>query len=114
MVTSRALAQLGKSQMSKRTEFEPGGNEHGVDLHAARWRWKFKEYPSHMPASLAPRLSTQPPMPRMAPVSIWISLAGSPIEAALICSAQGDPAFDPVDGRVIGLILWFIGADWIR
>jgi hypothetical protein len=46
----------------------------------------------------------------MAPVSIWISLAGSPIEAALICSAQGDPAFDPVDGRVIGLILWFIGA----
>src|SRR6202522_4530244 len=61
------------------------------------------------PASLAPRLSTQPPAPRMAPVRVWISRAGSSMVVARICRAQEEFTFEIAGGRGMGFISSFIG-----
>jgi hypothetical protein len=45
-----------------------------------------------IPVSSAPRLNTQPPQPRIAPVRERTSLEGSSAEIALICIAQGRAA----------------------
>ncbi len=42
-----------------------------------------------LPVSFAPRLNTQPPQPRIAPVRDCTSRDGSSAETALICIAQG-------------------------
>jgi hypothetical protein len=42
-----------------------------------------------VPVSFAPRLRTQPPQPRMAPVRVCTSRDGSSMEMAFICIAHG-------------------------
>ena len=62
-----------------------------------------------VPASFAPRLRTQPPLPRMAPVRFEMSRAGSSMEVARICRAQLELMLVGAEGRVMGFISPFIG-----
>jgi hypothetical protein len=62
------------------------------------------------PASLAPRLSTHPPLARMALVRFWMSGAGSSREVAFIRRAQEELYCKPLVDKVSGIINLYIGA----
>ena len=86
-VAAGTLAKLGKADMAVLAQLQAGGNQHAVNIHTGLTL----ELEEHVDGagSFAPRLRTQPPQPRMAPVRVWTRREGSSMEIAFICNAQG-------------------------